>query len=76
MYELPVPRPYKPEVQVVSKLKPSGTELSGKDKKCVRFQEVDADDLEECGHEKELKVLQDELDKSEQEKYRLYKKLT
>ena len=26
---------------------------SARDKKCVRFKEVDADDIEECGHEKD-----------------------
>ena len=62
MYELPVPKPYKDEIQVVSKLKTNGAaDGSGKEKKCVRFQEVDADDLEDCGHEKELKLLQAEL---------------
>lgn len=79
MYELPVPKPYKAEIEIVSKLKTgqnSTEEAGGKEKKCVRFKEVDADDIEECGHEKELKQLQEQLAKVELEKYQLEKRLT
>lgn len=59
MYELPVPQPYKPQPQTMSRLKaPSSQSIgSSKEKKCVRFKEVDADDIEECGHEKDLVLL-------------------
>lgn len=45
-------------------------------KKCVRFSEVDADDVEECGHEKDLKALHEQIMYLDQEKYTLQKKLT
>ena len=56
MYELPVPQPYKPEVVIEPKLKSVVKDAKG-EKKCVRFKEVDADDLEECGHEKDYSKL-------------------
>ena len=34
---------------------------SAKDKKCVRFKEVDADDIEECGHEKDYTKLNEQV---------------
>jgi len=62
MYELPVPTPYKPQAAVQNKLRGGEDDLQDgskarKEKKCVRFSEVDADDIEECGHEKDLKNL-------------------
>ena len=73
MYELPVPQPWKPEPKTQSRLKaPSSTSIgSTKEKKCVRFKEVDADDIEECGHEKDLAKLHEEVMKLELEKYEL-----
>ena len=76
MYELPVPQPYKEESKVVSKLKNRSTSERGKGKKCVRFEEVNADDIEECGHEKDLKAMNDLVMQLENEKYILEKQLT
>ena len=53
-----------------------GKNDAGKEKKCVRFKEVDADDLEECGHEKDLKKMQEQMDQLELEKFDLEQKLT
>ena len=77
MYELPVPKPYKPEseIRLESKLKSTTMGADGK-RKCVRFSEVDADDVEECGHEKELKEMHAQVMQLELEKYQLEKKLT
>ena len=37
---------------------------------------MDADDIEECGHEKELKKMQKQVEQLEIEKYKLEQKLT
>ena len=37
----------------------------------MRFKEVDADDYEECGHEKDLHKLQETVDRLEFEKKQL-----
>lgn len=73
MYELPMPQPYKAEVSIQSGLKPpSSTSVgSSKDKKCVRFKEVNADDIEECGHEKDMVALQTQVNQLELDKYQL-----
>lgn len=78
MYELPVPQPYKPEPQTQSNLKPSSSMTIGstKEKKCVRFKEVDVDDIEECGHEKDLAKLNEQVIQLEVDKYELQQKLT
>ena len=52
------------------------TREPGKGKKCVRFEEVNADDIEECGHEKDLKAMNDLVMQLENEKYILEKQLT
>lgn len=57
MYELPKPKPYQPEPEVQAVLRTVEASGQKKEKKCVRFREVDADDIEECGHEKDLKAL-------------------
>jgi len=76
MYELPVPQPYRPETQVASLLKSAGDSEAGKEKKCVRFEEVNADDIEECGHEKDLKELNSQVMQLDLEKFKLEKQLT
>jgi len=76
MHELPVPQPYKEESKIVSKIKNQASSEPGKGKKCVRFHEADADDIKECGHEKDLKVMKHLVMKLESEKYMLEKQLT
>ena len=74
MYELPVPQPYRPEPVLDSKIKQV---IGAKgEKKCVRFTEVDADDIEECGHEKDMQKLQQQVNDLELDKYKLQQKLT
>jgi Leucine-rich repeat (LRR) protein len=77
MYELPVPQPWKPEVTIHSKLRVAGGDgQTTKERKCVRFHEVDADDIEECGHEKDLKELTGQVAQLELEKHELQRQLT
>ena len=76
MYELPVPQPYRPEAQLQPKLKRGPGGGAGKEGRCVRFAEVDADDVEECGHEKDLRQLQEQVQMLELEKYKLEQRLT
>ena len=47
-----------------------------KTKKCVRFNEVNVDDEEECGDEKELKKVKKQVEQLELEKYKLEQQLT
>ena len=42
----------------------------------MRFAEVNADDVEECGHEKDVNKLEEKIMLLEQENYRLRMKLT
>ena len=55
-----------------SKLKSSA---GAKEKKCVRFKDVDVDDVEECGHEREVYELKEQVRQLEHEKFKLEKKL-
>jgi len=48
-------------VAIESKLKMTRNADGEKEKKCVRFTEVNADDIEECGHEKDMKRLHQQI---------------
>ena len=78
MYELPVPKVWKPEPATVpqSRLTNPSSDDVVKTKKCVRFNEVNVDDDEECGDEKELKKVKKQLEQLELEKYKLEQQLT
>ena len=78
MYELPVPKVWKPEPATVpqSQLTNPSSDDVVKTKKCVRFNEVNVDDDEECGDEKELKKVKKQVEQLEHEKYKLEQQLT
>ena len=78
MYELPVPKVWKPEPATVlqSRLTNPSSDDVVKTKKCVRFNEVNVDDEEECGDEKELKKVKKQVEQLEHEKYKLEQQLT